>query len=66
MARSDVWIHKNYHNCMVKTEYPPPPRVILKSSTAFVKPITAKIKSEALTSAPLEHTHDIICREKEE
>ena len=49
---------------MIKTEYPPPPNVPLRSSTAAVKPITVKIKSEALTAAPLEHTHDSRFREK--
>lgn len=62
---SDVWKYNNDHNCMVKTEYPPPPpHVPLRSSTAAVKPITVKIKSEALTTASLEHTHDTRCREK--
>ena len=64
MARSVVWKHNNYHNCMVKTEYPLSPHVPLRSSTAAVKPMTVKIKSEALTTASLEHTYDTRCREK--
>ena len=43
---------------MIKTEYQHPPRVPLISSTAAVKHITVKIKSEALVEAPLEHSHD--------
>ena len=41
-----------------------PPRAPLKSSTVDVKPISIKIKSEALIKAPLEHSHDTRYRKK--
>ena len=64
MRSVDVWKYNNNNNCMIKTEYPPPPRVPLRSSTAAVKPVTVKIKSEALTEAPLDHSFDTRCRKK--
>ena len=59
IAYSDIWKYNNSHKRMVKTEYPP-----LISSAAAVKTITIKIKSEALTTTPLEHTYDTRYREE--
>ena len=64
---SKGWTYSKSKNCYVapKKEFATyPPRAPFKSSTATIKPITIKIKSEALTDAPLEHSHDTRCRKK--
>ena len=61
------WIYIHSENCYVapKKDFATyPPRAPFKSSTVAVKPITVKIKSEALMEASLEHSHDTRCRKK--
>ena len=69
MTISNEWKYSSEKNCMVvqsgdTSGFQPLPRTKLKSSSAG-KPITIKVKSEALPPANnLEHTHDTRCRKK--
>ena len=61
------WIYINSKNCYVapKKDFATyPPRAPFKSSTVAVKPITVKIKSEALVGTRLDYSHDTRYRKK--